>query len=483
VHSWLNSATKNVYSPAAPYTGFAAFYLEGFTRALSDFFLGSTHLSFWGMFGWMNTPLVIGTPEADRIVRFFVQTASWLFLALTLIRLEQVGARLVHAARRGHVRRACQIAFSNLPVNSFFLFTVLMFALYIRLNNRFSAQGRNWLPFVLPIFWVSVAYAPQALRSPTLRALVRCGFFGVLIFYSTVGSAYAIQTIKRAFYPPPDAYERAWREAVLVRCPLGPAKAARALPLQGPRTFAFTSPIDTLNAVEVLVGSSQPPKPGLLTLRLSDETGSPLGVAHANAAQLSGKTNRLFLFDPITGLQGRRLQMVLTYEPMVGDKADGMVVWSSEGGEGFVARLVTMQPGFILTNQARRHEILPPGGQFQVVPVLLADRPYQYSVICPFESLQAIEMRLSTSRQINAGFVTLEVEDEEGRLLSSATVDARHLLDNSWRWFPLLGVSGVKKRLLQIRLTYEVPANAPRAVVGWTGRDEPGVLISRLIGQ
>jgi len=40
-----------------------------------------------------------------------------------------------------------------------------LLVLHVRLDNRFGGQGRNWIPFLLPIFYVPLCYAPKAISS------------------------------------------------------------------------------------------------------------------------------------------------------------------------------------------------------------------------------------------------------------------------------------------------------------------------------
>ncbi len=303
VHLWVTAPATNVFSAATPHTDFVAFYLGGFTKAVVNYYMGATHDSFWGVFGWMNLPLVIGTPNVDRTIRFLVQAATWGILALTLVRLEQVAARLVQVARRGHARRACQIAFSNVPVNSYFVFTVFMVALFIRTDNRFIAQGRNWIPFVLPTFWVALVYAPRTVASPAVRGLLRTGVLVGLCFYATVGSLYSIEAIKQRFYFSRKVIEQAEREPVLVRCPLEATRDLRPVLLQGSRESSFTSPVDSLEGVEVRLGTSRQTNYGTLRLSLLDNDGRTLRTSQVDAAGLRDNEYQWFPFASLTGLR------------------------------------------------------------------------------------------------------------------------------------------------------------------------------------
>jgi 4-amino-4-deoxy-L-arabinose transferase-like glycosyltransferase len=172
---------------------------------LRDYYNGASHRSFWGVFGWMDTPLVIGPEPVDTLVRFLIRSTTWLVLALTLWRFAQVGRRLMRLRRRGRWRQGLGIACSNPVLNSYFLFTVFMVILHLRLDNGFGFQGRHWFPFLLPIFLVPLVYAPRALKSPRARALLTTVVAAGLLLYVPVAGYFAIQAVHLRFYANPSA--------------------------------------------------------------------------------------------------------------------------------------------------------------------------------------------------------------------------------------------------------------------------------------
>ena len=192
----------NWYVNAPPQTPTASLWAR-FAAALLDFVgrHGATHLSFWGVFGWMDTLLKIGSSTTTARVRLALWAGTWAVLALSLLRLGKVAARLVRLWRRGKARAALRLATANVPVNSFFLFTVLMFVLYVRSGNSFGAQGRNWLPFLLPIFLMAAAHAPRALSLRLCRLCTWGVVLGLLLFVGA-GSYYSLRTIQHRYYAP-----------------------------------------------------------------------------------------------------------------------------------------------------------------------------------------------------------------------------------------------------------------------------------------
>jgi hypothetical protein len=222
VHLYVTSGVANYYGDAAPVNHSVKALIKGFNNALMNYYAGPTHDSFWGVFGWMDTPLMIASPKWTARVHFILQVTAWLVLGLTLLRLAQVASRLFSLWRRGRRQAVWRIALSNVPVNSYFLFTVLMFALYIRLDNRFAAQGRNWFPFLLPIFLTAFVYAPRALAwrgvGITLGSL---GLMGLLL-YDGIGGYYSLRTIEHRYYAADPSPSRAVPRGVpRASCPCG----------------------------------------------------------------------------------------------------------------------------------------------------------------------------------------------------------------------------------------------------------------------
>jgi 4-amino-4-deoxy-L-arabinose transferase-like glycosyltransferase len=202
LHLWLTWGSTNYYGPpATSTTNFFNYALNGFM----DYYAGITHDSFWGVFGWLDTPLVIRGKNTTEAVQFIIQVFAWLILGLTLWRLEQVGSRLVRLGWRGRRGLALRLAFSDPLLNGYFLFTVFMFYIYIRIDNRFVAQGRNWWPLLLPIFLVAITYAPKALTLRRSRLALSAAVTGGLSLFGAVGSFYALPSIEQRYYEPEQA--------------------------------------------------------------------------------------------------------------------------------------------------------------------------------------------------------------------------------------------------------------------------------------
>jgi hypothetical protein len=201
VYVWSIWGTTPCYSQGSDYERPMLLALaERFERAFLDYYSGTTHQSFYGIFGCLDTPLVIGSRRTTRAIMLLVQPVSYLVILLTLWRLEQVGSRLIGVWRSGRRSMAISMACSNPAVNSYFLFTVFMFAFYIRTDNIFGAQGRNWIPFMLPIFLTSLAYAPKALTLRSVRTLAGGALTAGLIAFTVLGAIYGPRTIAHRYY-------------------------------------------------------------------------------------------------------------------------------------------------------------------------------------------------------------------------------------------------------------------------------------------
>ncbi|GAC1445230.1 MAG: hypothetical protein NVSMB52_05800 [Chloroflexota bacterium] len=169
---------------------------------LHDFLLGTTASSFWGVFGWLDTPLIIGYPETQNNVRALQTVITLVVVGLAVARMGDIARRLYAVMRSGRRRQTLVLLFSDPLMNSLFLFTVFMIVLYILTDNTFGAQGRDWYPLLLPIFLLTTQFAPRALRHRGWRIWIRNMFVAGLVLYSVVGGISAIVSVRDRFYCP-----------------------------------------------------------------------------------------------------------------------------------------------------------------------------------------------------------------------------------------------------------------------------------------
>jgi hypothetical protein len=177
--------------------------ISGIKKAVLDYYRGGPALvSWWGSYGWMDTPLIIRSPEFESHVLLLLSALTLFVLLLVFFRLEQVLTRLIVLARRGRWRMALRIAFSNPLMISYFIFTVFMIFLYALTDNSFNAQGRHWFPYILSGFLITTQYAPRALTHRKVQGIVSALFLFGLLVYCIVGGYYSIQSIKQRYYAP-----------------------------------------------------------------------------------------------------------------------------------------------------------------------------------------------------------------------------------------------------------------------------------------
>lgn len=174
--------------------------------ALVNFYAGGkTYQGFWGTFGWVDTPLVIGPPSVDAAIKQALQIATLVLLGAGLFQAVRTWLRLVRVRGRG----AWRLAASNPLLTLFGLFTGLMLVLYVAMNNLFAAQGRNWLPVLPGIVWFGMFHVPKLLRRHR-RATTRV-LGTAFLLYAIVGNVYGLRTISTRFYgnPSPASIVRA----------------------------------------------------------------------------------------------------------------------------------------------------------------------------------------------------------------------------------------------------------------------------------
>jgi hypothetical protein len=173
----------------------AAYAAHILTFTFLDNTFGREFGSFWGAFGWVDTPLVLGSPAVTVAVWFLFAGMSIALLGCTLVRLGQVAFRLVRVARRGRPWRALRIAFSN-PVAVAYFFLA---AFLLTVEGYPGVQGRYYFPLLPAVFWVALKYAPRALPGKFGPALFRMQVAG-LVAYTIAGAFFAFPTLAARYY-------------------------------------------------------------------------------------------------------------------------------------------------------------------------------------------------------------------------------------------------------------------------------------------
>ena len=177
--------------------------VTGIKHALYDYYRGGTAwVTWWGTFGWGDTPLVIWSDAFQAKVWRVLSLLTLLVLLLVFFRALQVVTHLLLLAKRSRRRTALRLAFSNPLLISHLIFTVFMVLLYALTDNAFFAQGRHWYPLTLSGFVIAVQFAPRVLPHRKLQTAVSTFLLIALLVYCAVGGYYSLKTITQRYYPP-----------------------------------------------------------------------------------------------------------------------------------------------------------------------------------------------------------------------------------------------------------------------------------------
>ena len=183
-------------------TGVTTFLSTEFRVAMSDLYGGGiSQQSFWGVFGWLDTPIrIVDYRITDGVGSF--ETFGTLFAIVT------IAASMILTLRRiirvGRTRSA-SVAFrlvSNDPAfNTYLLFIALFIVLFVISDNLFGAQGRDWYALELVAFACASWYGARAFPRRWRRAYSSLVLVS-LVTLSMAGSAFALTTIEDRFYRP-----------------------------------------------------------------------------------------------------------------------------------------------------------------------------------------------------------------------------------------------------------------------------------------
>jgi len=163
-------------------------------------------ISFWGVFGWLDTPLTFGSHAVDLAVRRIVQSLTIAaILACAVVVVRNVG-RLLRLARCHRIVAALRIASANVPVNAYLAFVAFMLMFYALTDNAWRTSGRTWAPMMLPAFILGTRYAPRVLPRRPAR-IVGAGLVAMLVVYATVGGVFAGRSVEHRYYGRPVLYD------------------------------------------------------------------------------------------------------------------------------------------------------------------------------------------------------------------------------------------------------------------------------------
>lgn len=192
---WQISYTAVLHGPGGVVALPGAIARQLLATLLDLYVLGSVWLSFWGNFGWVDTPLVSGPVW---LIAGLSGATSLAFL-LGLGRCIGSGRRILRMALRGRPRPVVAAIFANPMVASFLAFTALVVALDVASELRLGAQGRYWLPFMPGLIHFGTALAPRAV-SPRWRPAIRNLVVGALTLYVAVGAVTAYHVVAHRYW-------------------------------------------------------------------------------------------------------------------------------------------------------------------------------------------------------------------------------------------------------------------------------------------
>ncbi len=172
--------------------------------ALVNYFeygVGTTAMSYWGLFGWLDTRLQIRPDWLALAFGSCINWGTWAIILATAVLVVRNLGRIAHAARARGAATGVRLVFGDPLVNAYLLFALLMIALYVSSANAFAAQGRNWLPFLPSAFALGVVYAPKVLprRARALGGRVVLGF---LVAFAAFGSYWSVIDVVDRYYHP-----------------------------------------------------------------------------------------------------------------------------------------------------------------------------------------------------------------------------------------------------------------------------------------
>jgi 4-amino-4-deoxy-L-arabinose transferase-like glycosyltransferase len=178
----------------------ASYVVEAFGRAVQAYYLGGvTQQSFWGLFGWTDTPMDFGSPWVNVATLLSELIGSAVIICLLLAWLQRRTRSLWQIGRRRTAKPAMRIALQDPFLLAALLFNLFMLAFYVATNGTFYPQGRNWIPFLLPIWMMAIRYAPSVLPRKYRRP-VSLTVASLLMAYCVVGNIAGLSTLEHRFY-------------------------------------------------------------------------------------------------------------------------------------------------------------------------------------------------------------------------------------------------------------------------------------------
>ena len=172
----------------------------GFRKAVRETFFDDAALSFWVNYtAYRNTPLDVVSEPVTHVLSIVIPGLTMTIGILFILRFYQNARRLLFLAYRHSWIRAARIATSNVLVNSYLTFIVIVYAFVMWTAGAVPLQGRYWLPFLPAIWYVAFVVAPRALPHRFAR-IVEASASAFVIVFVIVAGAYTFPSLHERFY-------------------------------------------------------------------------------------------------------------------------------------------------------------------------------------------------------------------------------------------------------------------------------------------
>jgi hypothetical protein len=175
--------------------------IGGFAAGFGSYFLdGAAARSYWGIFGWMDTPIALHSPAFTALVFHFIAGLTF----VVMIAAALVGLRGFMRAVNRLQQRKFAVALAYIADEPLFLaialFDLGMLGLWLWWGD-FGYQGRYWLPLAFPTWYVAVKYAPAIIAKRVARMSIAAVFVIVpSLIAVSLETCYALPTVVHRFY-------------------------------------------------------------------------------------------------------------------------------------------------------------------------------------------------------------------------------------------------------------------------------------------
>jgi hypothetical protein len=164
---------------------------------------GEAFRTFWGCFGHCTLPLIIVNPLFNGTLRSIISWITKIIILLTFASLVKVFFSLFRLTRKQRWRDALYFAFSNPVINSYLLFVLCMFGFFVIAYPSVTWQGRHWYALICALFVSTTCFAPRVFKNPKIRERIFYVLALAWLFYSVIGSFYAINCMCKRYYSAP----------------------------------------------------------------------------------------------------------------------------------------------------------------------------------------------------------------------------------------------------------------------------------------